>query len=471
MLYAGGCMPKKRTNQKGMWAASSAASRGAASSTRQAKFAHIDTDEAEEGRIRSSVQSSTVGIVLDAGSGHTSVLWYSLEPDGAAFKVRQLRRANLKTAFAGGSSYRITDAFEDQRDECLADAAAQLADSLRAEIEEGSAAGIPHPVLTIVGATGGLRNQLDSGKVDAKSVTRFESLLVSHLEASGKRMATRFFVITGEQEAAWELAAAHIMYGPLQAHMFPVAPPESRAAVGAGTISFRGAARFGLFSGGGSSMQIQANGGLPLSFPFSTWCSAEMDEALGAAHDAWKVAKAWEQWERSLVASIDAAVAALPAGNKVSGCFVLTAMCHVAASAAGFAERPITAGEAVVELRAALAQFRAGRGEPYESFVAGRHAMHPTVLAWYSTSQPHHLARVGAMHLCRLAHVLERLFEPSARLYAPAGVSGGGERLDCEWTVECFVRELRELQARRAQQRDLQWHTLRCLAVALPCFE
>ena len=65
----------------------------------------------------------------------------------------------------------------------------------------------------------------------------------------------------------------------------------------------------------------------------------------------------------------------------------------------------------------------------------------------YTTQPPHHLARVGAMHMSRLANTLECLFAPDARLYAPPGLGISGERLDCEWTVEAFRRGLEEAQA------------------------
>ena len=122
-------------------------------------------------------------------------------------------------------------------------------------------------------------------------------------------------------------------------------------------------------------------------------------------------------------------------------------MHHVAASAAGFAEKPIRAAEAVAALGTALAQFRAGDEsvEPYGSFVRGEHRLHPTVHAWYASQPPAHLARVGAMHICRLMLVLTHLFEPDTALYAPPGVEPSGLRLDCEWTLECFRREVTSL--------------------------
>lgn len=193
-------------------------------------------------------------------------------------------------------------------------------------------------------------------------------------------------------------------------------------------------------------MQVQEARGAPLSFPFSTWCGPEMDEALGAATDAWLDPAKWGRWETGLLARIDEARASIGPRRKLRGCFVLTAMCHVAASAAGFAEMPLNAAEAIRRLEGALAQFRSQSGDPYTSFVAGEHRLHPTVLAWYSSQPAHHLARVGAQHICRLKLVLERLFDPQASLFAPPATDSSGARLDCEWTVKLFAREAEALR-------------------------
>ena len=93
---------------------------------------------------------------------------------------------------------------------------------------------------------------------------------------------------------------------------------------------------------------------------------------------------AWGKWETSLLGRIDKGAQSLSAPH--SGCFVLTAMCHVAATASGFAETPITAADAIERLRASVLQFKAGDAEqePYGSFVAGKHSVHPTVAAWYA---------------------------------------------------------------------------------------
>ena len=308
-----------------------------------------------------SAKSSSVGMVLDCGSGHTSILWYSSGADG---HVRQLRRSKLK--LPEGGNYKLTDAFEKGT---AWENAAAFADALLAEIADARAtAGIAQqPDLVFVGATGGLRNMVGDGQVTLASVREFEASLLSRLARSARTV--KFSIITGEEEAAWELAAAHLIYSEARGAMFP--GTEFRE---------RGSGGFGIFSGGGSSMQVQEATGAPLSFPFSTWCGAEMDEALGADTSAWKDRVKWDKWETMLLAKVAAAKASL--GQPLRGCFLLTAMCHVAASAAGFAESPTTAAAAIRKLNDALNQFRAGSGEPYASFVAGEHSMHPTVLAW-----------------------------------------------------------------------------------------
>jgi hypothetical protein len=200
-------------------------------------------------------------------------------------------------------------------------------------------------------------------------------------------------------------------------------------------------------------MQVQEWDKPGLSFPFATWWD-EIDEAKGAAIDAWK-GPGWGKWEKSLLQRIENETH-FNCRTAFQGCFVLTAMNHVAATAAGFAERPVTAAEAISLLRVALAQFKAGSGEPYQGFVDGRHSVHPTVLAWYSSMPPTHLARVGAMHICRLTHVLEQLFDPGARFFAPPGTDTAGARLDCEWTLEAYSTVIKELDERALSSSQRQ---------------
>lgn len=370
------------------------------------------------------------GVLLDCGSGHTSVLWYS-QTEGNS-QIRQLRRSKLK--LPRGGNLKITDYFApasaddkpEDPDALLARNAKSLAAAICSEIDEATQQhGIPNPTLVFVGATGGLRGALDSGEVTAKQFALFQENLLAGLPSSSHNT---FSVISGEDEATWELGAASVIFGPLVRTMFPSTQQEAPV-------------QFGLFSGGGSSVQVQAPGGAPHSFPCPTWWK-ELDEELGAPPNLWKEdADAWGKWEKSLLGRIQAAA---QTQARHSGCFVLTAMCHVAATASGFAETPITAAEAIERLRTSVAQYKVGNQEqePYGSFVTGKHSVHPTVAAWYTTQPPNHLARVGAMHMCRLAHILELMFDPDARLYAPPGLNSSGERLDCEWTVEAFRRGL-----------------------------
>ncbi|KAK3247909.1 hypothetical protein CYMTET_42609 [Cymbomonas tetramitiformis] len=369
--------------------------------------------------------TTSTGMLLDCGSGHTSVLWYGLPTEGG-LPIRQLRRSKLK--LPGGGNFKITDVFDSNNTNAiLAKQAEAFGTALRAEIKEAifTTEDISSPTVTFVGATGGLREALSAGNVDEDRLEIFRDFALRGLPAECR---STFTVIKGEEEAAWELAAAHIIYGANSEAMFPGAQVGSTK-------------KFGIFSGGGSSMQVQASWGPPFSFPFSTWWE-EIDEEKGASADAWKNDAKWGNWERALLAKIGKSESLR---EKFSGNFVLTAMNHVAATAAGFAETPITAEEAVFRLRKALAQFKGDEGEPYQGFVNGKHSVHPTVLAWYSSQPPSHLARVGAMHICRLAHVLEQLFHPKARLFAPAGTDVTGARLDCEWTLEAYARELRDM--------------------------
>ena len=224
----------------------------------------------------------TVGMMLDCGSGHSSIIWYS-ECQGV---IRQLRRSKLR--LPEGGNYKITDAFE--RAVPIAESAAAFVGALRAEIADARSGGIEQPDILYVGATGGLRNMLSDGRVAPAALREFETSLLDGLSGAfgGQKSVAKFGVISGEEEAAWELAAAELIYGDERNSMF------SDAKVGG----------FGLFSGGGSSMQVQQAAGAPRSFPFSTWCGPEMDEELGADIHAWKDADKWERWEAGLLAKI-----------------------------------------------------------------------------------------------------------------------------------------------------------------------
>ena len=179
----------------------------------------------------------------------------------------------------------ITDYFtsltaEDTKDpdELLARNARSLATAICSEISDATQQhGIPQPALVFVGATGGLRNALDVGEITPKQLSLFQKNLLAGLPAHSKNT---FAVISGEDEAAWELAAARVIFGPLVSTMFPSPSAQQQTPV-----------QFGLFSGGGSSVQVQEPGGLPHSFPCPTWWK-DLDEELGAPPDLWKDAGA-----------------------------------------------------------------------------------------------------------------------------------------------------------------------------------
>ena len=73
-----------------------------------------------------------VGMMLDCGSGHSSIIWYS-ENNGS---IRQLRRSKLR--LPEGGNYKITDVFE--RTVPITESADAFAAALRAEAGDGLAA-------------------------------------------------------------------------------------------------------------------------------------------------------------------------------------------------------------------------------------------------------------------------------------------------------------------------------------------
>ena len=168
------------------------------------------------------------GMLLDCGSGHTSILWYGLTSGNRP--IRQLRRSKLK--LPTGGNFKLTDIFIGDpaaRDQCIA----VFGSALVAEIDEATPT-TGHPVVVYVGATGGLREQLQLGIVTNEDVEYLRAQLVNQIPQ------LVLAVVSGEQEASWELSAAHAIYQPLAGIMFPsISPPVE----------------FGLFSGGGSSMQ------------------------------------------------------------------------------------------------------------------------------------------------------------------------------------------------------------------------
>ena len=84
------------------------------------------------------------------------------------------------------------------RDQCIA----VFGSALVAEIDEATPT-TGHPVVVYVGATGGLREQLQLGIVTNEDVEYLRAQLANQLPQ------LVLAVVSGEQEASWELSAAH----------------------------------------------------------------------------------------------------------------------------------------------------------------------------------------------------------------------------------------------------------------------
>ena len=239
------------------------------------------------------------------------------------------------------------------------------------------------------------------------ALTRFREALSSTFDS---RFPTQFECISGEDEGRWELSAAQTIWGADTSAMFGV-----------------DGAFVGLLSGGGTTMQIgSAENGPAASYSFSTMWDP-MDETKGAAPEAWRDPAIWSAWESKLVDDINAA---FPEGTwKFAGCFVGTACNKQAVAAAGFSDRAVTAQQAVPLLRAAIAEFMFEKGPNWDR---EKDQVHRARYNWF---------RVMSLQMSRLAHVLEKMFEPTAHLYfTKEGLSRPG--LDCEWTLGAWMERV-----------------------------
>ena len=375
-------------------------------------------------------------MVIDCGSGHASVFWFQRDALGT---IKQLRRSRVNSADKGPFKLAELLASGDN----LSERIEQACELIRLEIESTlvqTGGLVPQPVLLFIGATGGVRDAITSGALAASTIEAFTAMLEAAFAETCPRV--KFVVLPGAQEAMWELSAARAIWGAQANIMFAPPTGATSSQTAASVAPTRRLSRiqesqiedasFGLFSGGGQSMQVGVHGSPPLSFPFSTWWPA-IDEAKGASTEAWRDPAKWGAWEADLLATIASEKEKLP--MLLGGCFVLTSMNERAADAAGLSETPIHAAEAVSRLRATLALFLTGDGAAYENYLAARRLY------------KYNVARVTAMHLCRLAHVLEKLFEADARLYAPQ--SGSNRAIQCEWSVGAFVEEARRVRDRR----------------------
>jgi len=266
--------------------------------------------------------------------------------------------------------------------------------------------------ILFVGATGGVRSALSQGLLTEDDLTSFEKRLVEGLSEVKNIKEVRFSAIDGSDEGRWELMAAQAIWSGDSGTMFGVED-----------------AFVGMISGGGSSMQIGAEGGEAVSHAFSTMWDG-MEEGKGAPAEAWLDDAVWGAWEADLIEKIEQYKASQgEAFRLLDGCYVGTACNKQAVAAAGFADRPVTAEEAIPLLRAGVLEFRTQTGPNYER---EKDVQRPKVrYNWFS---------VMARQKCRLAHVLEILFDPTARLYfTKTGLTKTTEQLDCEWTLGAWT--------------------------------
>lgn len=400
------------------------------------------------GAVKDEKKNSTVtGVVVDCGSGHTSITYYSCSTSHGRESLVQRGKTWLKHTGDGGN-LPLTDVIPGTQGGCfvgqtlvqrVADFIVCLQEALARPLVEGGEREKP-PDILLIGGTGGMRSAVEEGKLASHDLDTIRTLFVAAF--GGKVRVVKFEVITGGEEATWEHQGAQLIWGGQAAAMFP--DQESKdletkdakdAGVGKGQEQDAAAvaADIGLFSGGGKSMQLGRRG-TALSFPFSTF-PKELEERQGAAPDAWLDPAKWAaHFADALVAKVTKAATLHP---PFTGRFVGTAMNHRAAMYTGISERPITAGAAVAALRDSLPQFIGRKGELYDK-----------MMATHTPGSNYPLERITAMHTFRLKTVLERMFDPHAQLFfAKDGKDARGNKIDAEWTVGAFAEEARKLLA------------------------
>lgn len=366
------------------------------------------------------------GVLVDCGSCHTGVIFYSYD---SGTGVHQHAKASIK--HADGGNLPLTDFFLPT---ATPEKFAEFIEKLKHVLARQYVVDSILPEILYVGATGGVRKAIESGRIESIQVEAFRGALSAAFSGDSGMRVVKFEVLTGSQEASWELDAAQTIWGRSFSKLFPVNTnaadaPQMKSLSSAAVIE-RTNRSIGLFSGGGQSMQLGRIGFDPLSFPFATF-NLEFEEREGAASDAWTVPAKWRRFEQNMTAKI---VAEAAKHNALDGCFVCTAMNHRASMYSEFEEIPISVEAAVKKLNAALPQFLERSGPLYEKMMATG-----------TPGSPYPLARITAMHTYRLATVLQHMFSPTAQLYfARNGIdSVTGESIECEWTLGAFMSETR----------------------------
>ena len=167
--------------------------------------------------------------VLDAGSLHTKLFQYIVvgkEVRSMAKPMKLLR--DPRTSLSLGRDILATSDFD-----------------LFFSVLDATLGTRRAPVRLFIGATNGVRKNLDRGEVTPRTINAFSAAVSARY---GQHAS--FAVLTGEQEAACEYAAAAHVYGPLFAEH------------GMGDVR--------MLAGGGSSVQIMAGVNLAVSLTLET---------------------------------------------------------------------------------------------------------------------------------------------------------------------------------------------------------
>jgi hypothetical protein len=341
------------------------------------------------------------------GSGHTGIICYSYSESGS---FCQICKESIKNAHGGNLP--LTEVLTNGTPESFS----EFIDQLKKVLSDMS----EQPTLLYVGATGGLRDSIDKGKITNTDIQAFRTALENtfcNTTDTGIDVV-KFVILAGVEEATYETEAAQIIWDHQSNTMFPLKDNVSE---------FAEKRPIGLFSGGGQSMQLGRLNENPLSFNFSTF-NEEFEEKQGASPDAWLNEEKWKRFEQTLLIKIHKESQLHE--KKFSGNYICTAMNHRAAMYCQFSEKPIRCDEAIQLLKAALPQFRSCSGKLYDDMMESA--------TGGSSSKSYPLARITACHIFRLCSTLEILFSSDCQLFFARNGTSLGKPIECEWTLGAF---------------------------------
>ena len=216
---------------------------------------NLEQGRAEIARIRRALAEGGrggPGFVVDCGSGHSNIMLYSRSGGSGPRLAHQLARTRLSSA--ANASMKLDEMLSTEQGAGEGDMAARIGafvDAIEAAtksalqehtalVQCGNSTALWRPPLLLVGATGGCRDAMESGRVTAATVDALSRALQARL---GDRMEVSFQCVHGDDEARWELDAAQEIWGGDAAAMFGDA---------------HASAPIGILSGGGQSMQVAA---------------------------------------------------------------------------------------------------------------------------------------------------------------------------------------------------------------------